>query len=1033
MALTRITKGVIKPNENYDTNNINSTGIVTAIGLDINGNGDVSGNLSVGGVLTYEDVTSIDSVGIITARNGIDCNGDIDVDGHTNLDNVSIAGVTTFSNNVHVGTGVTIETNGQAEIAGITTFYKDVHIKTSTGRLYVGATDRISLMADPSHSYLRINGGHFQIHNNNFGVRSYDGNGSTTLIYAPTNDGSGSGGVQLYHNNGSGINPRRFQTTTQGIEVLGHSELDNVNIAGVSTFTGNIDANGDLDVDGHTNLDNVNIVGIVTVTGDIISTDDIIASDELRNNVAADFWASDNTFINLNGFGNLTHMGGFETNLTSNGYRDTNGQWVSYAANSEDGAAQIGLKPQGSIVFRTDASKANGTTHNPTTRLTIDDEGVRPQGGVLNLKNSGSTGNITANLLGVSGDSRIDLENTGDGNYSGIDFVRERSSGTGVVGGSIFMKSDTSSNNALLYIQAQSASAQSPVTSALSAGNGVRLKLQGGQGIFAVETGASEKLRITPDGYLHLGNTGHGTNKVGGQAVTGNDFDPIFKIYNSVSSKWLMHLRNDHSTAPNGIFMRAGNSSSNYTLYLTGGDEHVKHFIVRGDGKIGIGTDSPVTNLDVRGSSDASITIGLNNGTKYGNFSCDNSATYLYAYNGNDIIFSTHSGNSFNRKVTIKNDGKVGINESAPSEKLQIDGDILLGGQANSSESNYAIKFEYNNHQFAKIVGDGRDQSGYGDIDFYTSTGSGVSNLTQRMTIRANGKIGIGDDNPDGLLTIKGNSDATTTPSIRLLDGTDTREVSITNTSGDFIASTHGTDNVAHGSIKVYDSGIIALSTNSGAGNAERLRVDLNGSVRHMGTAGYWQITVIHNGSGSGNWYSGSAPQRIYPNYIDNRTGYAEFYMTFHPSTSYSGYGEPTFVICGDSYFSTGGTIELNYNGRTNSPNNGTFRCYHGEYSWQIYNDGDTDQVSGQRQINRNVEHRSSSYIASSTQNVDYIASNDGRYGTNSEPIMDQRSYIRIKMNGVGSHNAIQNHPVFVKFTTYTQGDKTWQAYMQYN
>ena len=100
MALTRITKGVIKPNENYDTNNINSTGIVTAIGLDINGNGDVSGNLSVGGVLTYEDVTSIDSVGIITARNGIDCNGDIDVDGHTNLDNVSVAGVTTFSDNI---------------------------------------------------------------------------------------------------------------------------------------------------------------------------------------------------------------------------------------------------------------------------------------------------------------------------------------------------------------------------------------------------------------------------------------------------------------------------------------------------------------------------------------------------------------------------------------------------------------------------------------------------------------------------------------------------------------------------------------------------------------------------------------------------------------------------------------------------------------------------------------------------------------------------------------------------------------------
>ena len=95
MALTRITKGVIKPNENYDTHNINSTGIVTAVGANF------TGDVNVGGILTYEDVTSIDSVGIITARNGIDCNGDIDVDGHTNLDNVSVAGVTTFTDDVY--------------------------------------------------------------------------------------------------------------------------------------------------------------------------------------------------------------------------------------------------------------------------------------------------------------------------------------------------------------------------------------------------------------------------------------------------------------------------------------------------------------------------------------------------------------------------------------------------------------------------------------------------------------------------------------------------------------------------------------------------------------------------------------------------------------------------------------------------------------------------------------------------------------------------------------------------------------------
>ena len=35
-------------------------------------------------------------------------------------------------------------------------------------------------------------------------------------------------------------------------------------VTGISTFTGNIDANGDLDVDGHTELDNVNIAGVAT-------------------------------------------------------------------------------------------------------------------------------------------------------------------------------------------------------------------------------------------------------------------------------------------------------------------------------------------------------------------------------------------------------------------------------------------------------------------------------------------------------------------------------------------------------------------------------------------------------------------------------------------------------------------------------------------------------------------------------------------------------------------------------------------------
>jgi cytoskeletal protein CcmA (bactofilin family) len=53
------------------------------------------------------------------------------------------------------------------------------------------------------------------------------------------------------------------------LDVDGHTNLDNVNISGVTTTTGNVDINADLDVDGHTNLDNVNISGVTTSTGNI--------------------------------------------------------------------------------------------------------------------------------------------------------------------------------------------------------------------------------------------------------------------------------------------------------------------------------------------------------------------------------------------------------------------------------------------------------------------------------------------------------------------------------------------------------------------------------------------------------------------------------------------------------------------------------------------------------------------------------------------------------------------------------------------
>jgi len=134
MANTRITQGVIKPNEDYDVRHINATGIITAP------------TINVTGVLTYEDVTNVDSIGIITARKGIVSSGVVTATAFhgsgaqlTGIDatalkddggNVKIqaqdsgavhTGISTFDT-IKVGSGVTIESNGQATFTGIVTF-----------------------------------------------------------------------------------------------------------------------------------------------------------------------------------------------------------------------------------------------------------------------------------------------------------------------------------------------------------------------------------------------------------------------------------------------------------------------------------------------------------------------------------------------------------------------------------------------------------------------------------------------------------------------------------------------------------------------------------------------------------------------------------------------------------------------------------------------------------------------------------------------------------------------------------------------
>ena len=149
MAFTKVVGPGIHTLSNITSHNVHSSGIITATkfdgpfdnlnvtGVSTFGDVRVGGALTVAGVLTYEDVTNVDSVGIVTARTGLKVLAgganivgvvtaatfkgdgdfvDIDVDGHTNLDNVNVAGVTTFASTVNAATINATLFNGASQI-----------------------------------------------------------------------------------------------------------------------------------------------------------------------------------------------------------------------------------------------------------------------------------------------------------------------------------------------------------------------------------------------------------------------------------------------------------------------------------------------------------------------------------------------------------------------------------------------------------------------------------------------------------------------------------------------------------------------------------------------------------------------------------------------------------------------------------------------------------------------------------------------------------------------------------------------------
>ena len=259
----------------------------------------------------FEETISV--AGIATFTSAVDLNSDLDVDGYTELDEVnisqtlSVAGVSTFSSQVHLPDNTKIMLGDGNDL--------QIFHQNGTGNSIQG--NQPLYLQSPSQIILK----------------QYNG----SEVYAKFVKDEA---VELYYDNS-----KKFETTGYGATVFGTTQTQQLNVTGVTTVAGNIDANGDLDVDGRTELDEVNVSETLSVAGVTTFSSNVNLNGDLDLNGGATI---DNVQIGVSGDNEIDTSSG---DLTL----DSDGGTVIV----DDGLSVVGVTTFNSLVDANAAAHIN--------------------------------------------------------------------------------------------------------------------------------------------------------------------------------------------------------------------------------------------------------------------------------------------------------------------------------------------------------------------------------------------------------------------------------------------------------------------------------------------------------------------------------------------------------------------------------------------------------------------------------------------------------------------------------------------------